>query len=194
MPALLEQTVQTLQLSEFVAGFTSMTSNFTDTYTESQKRNVTGTYSISGTLCTPKSGDPGNGKIQLLVHGIGFDSSGYCRNRLVRAARADVCVPCEQATGTLLRPRRARITTLTSPLPPMLATRPSDTTDSAQACPSIRPTPSTWSRLRECRPCAWLKNLRAESQLWLSLQDRHCHSHRDYEEAQGRCDRRTGIQ
>ena len=52
-----------------------MTSNFTDTYTEPQKRNVTGTYSISGTLCTPKSGDPGNGKIQLLVHGIGFDSS-----------------------------------------------------------------------------------------------------------------------
>jgi len=69
------QTVQTLQLSEFVAGLTSMTSNFTDTYTEPQKRNVTGTYSISGTLCTPKSGDPGNGKIQLLVHGIGFDSS-----------------------------------------------------------------------------------------------------------------------
>ncbi|EJU00557.1 alpha/beta-hydrolase [Dacryopinax primogenitus] len=32
-------------------------------------------YDISGVLCTPKDGDKHNGTIQLLVHGIAFDSS-----------------------------------------------------------------------------------------------------------------------
>jgi len=34
-----------------------------------------GTFAISGVLCTPKAGDMHNGSVQLLVHGIGFDSS-----------------------------------------------------------------------------------------------------------------------
>jgi len=62
-------------LSKFVAQLPATMGNFTETFTESAKKNVTGTYSISGTYCTPSSGDPGNGNIQLLVHGIGFDSS-----------------------------------------------------------------------------------------------------------------------
>lgn len=69
------QTYFTSLLSKFVAQLPATMGNFTETFTESAKKNVTGTYSISGTYCTPSSGDPGNGNIQLLVHGIGFDSS-----------------------------------------------------------------------------------------------------------------------
>lgn len=88
------QTYFTSLLSKFVAQLPAMMGNFTETFTESAMKNVTGTYSISGTYCTPQSGDPGNGNIQLLVHGyvccqkgellsltciqtrsIGFDSS-----------------------------------------------------------------------------------------------------------------------
>ncbi|KZO91747.1 alpha/beta-hydrolase [Calocera viscosa TUFC12733] len=32
-------------------------------------------YNISGVLCIPKAGDKHNGTVQLLVHGLGFDSS-----------------------------------------------------------------------------------------------------------------------
>ncbi|EJU04083.1 alpha/beta-hydrolase [Dacryopinax primogenitus] len=43
--------------------------------TETGTNTTTGTFGISGVLCTPKAGDMHNGAVQLLVHGIGFDSS-----------------------------------------------------------------------------------------------------------------------
>ncbi|KZT61935.1 alpha/beta-hydrolase [Calocera cornea HHB12733] len=36
---------------------------------------TSGTFGISGVLCTPTAGDKHNGSVQLLVHGIGFDAS-----------------------------------------------------------------------------------------------------------------------
>jgi len=68
-------TYQTSLLSKFVAQLPASTGNFTEAFTSPNMKNVTGTYSISGTLCTPESGDPGNGLLEVLVHGIGFDSS-----------------------------------------------------------------------------------------------------------------------
>lgn len=64
------QTYFTSLLSKFVAQLPATMGNFTETFTEAAMKNVTGTYSISGTYCTPTSGDPGNGNIQLLVHGL----------------------------------------------------------------------------------------------------------------------------
>lgn len=62
---------------DFVVGqvASSSASNFSDTY-ESTKatQQVSGTYSISGTLCTPKGGAKNKEHIQYLIHGIGFDS------------------------------------------------------------------------------------------------------------------------
>lgn len=47
--------------------------NFTRVYIEGYKE-VSDTYGISGIWCTPKKGAL-PGKVQLLVHGIGFDAS-----------------------------------------------------------------------------------------------------------------------
>lgn len=62
------QTVVTSLLSKFVAQLPATSGNFTQTYVQAM-RNVTGTYRISGTYCTPSSGYSDNGAIQLLVHG-----------------------------------------------------------------------------------------------------------------------------
>jgi len=47
--------------------------NFTEGYTTGYQE-VTNTYAIAGTLCTPLSGANTTG-VQILLHGIGFDSS-----------------------------------------------------------------------------------------------------------------------
>lgn len=53
----------------------SLSSNFSDAYIASPATHVvTGTYSISGTLCTPKSGGTNTSDVQMLIHGIGWDS------------------------------------------------------------------------------------------------------------------------
>ena len=64
---------QTYLTDLFQAFATSMT-NFTETYQEPQKKEVSGTYQLSGTLCTPKSGAKDPSHVQYLVHGVGFDS------------------------------------------------------------------------------------------------------------------------
>lgn len=43
--------------------------NFTEQFTASGTKSVSGTYKIAGTYCEPKSGYNDNGAIQLLVHG-----------------------------------------------------------------------------------------------------------------------------
>ena len=48
--------------------------NFTETY-QGGFQPVFNTFSLSGTLCTPKTGGVNSSYIQLLVHGVGFDSS-----------------------------------------------------------------------------------------------------------------------
>ena len=48
--------------------------NFSDTH-EWATQNVTSTYAISGTLCTPLAGAKNASHVQLLIHGIAFDSS-----------------------------------------------------------------------------------------------------------------------
>ncbi|KAF7983025.1 hypothetical protein HWV62_24668 [Athelia sp. TMB] len=53
----------------------SSRSNFSDSYVRKTKKLVSGNYAISGTLCTPKAGAKHANHIQLLIHGIGFDSS-----------------------------------------------------------------------------------------------------------------------
>jgi len=73
------ETVLTKLLQTFVGDLGNANGNFTSKYLNGgAKKNVTATYGISGILCTPKKS---NGKpsttVQLLVHGIGFDSSYY---------------------------------------------------------------------------------------------------------------------
>ncbi|KAF7980110.1 hypothetical protein HWV62_39521 [Athelia sp. TMB] len=53
----------------------SSASNFSDSFARKTKKLVSGSYAISGTLCTPKAGAKHASHVQLLVHGIGFDSS-----------------------------------------------------------------------------------------------------------------------
>lgn len=65
-------TVLTSLFQTFTSSLTS--TNFTDAYESAGKQQVNGTYAISGTICYPKGGKV-EGAIQLLVHGIGFDSS-----------------------------------------------------------------------------------------------------------------------
>ena len=50
-------------------------SNFTEMHENSQKQDVTNTYSLSGTLCAPKNGAKNPTHVQYLIHGVGFDSS-----------------------------------------------------------------------------------------------------------------------
>ncbi|CAD6581137.1 MAG: hypothetical protein CYPHOPRED_001494 [Cyphobasidiales sp. Tagirdzhanova-0007] len=69
------ETYLTYLLSQFVAQLPATMGNFTEKYEAPAKEAISGTYTISGTLCTPLDGDEDDGAIQLLVHGIGFDSS-----------------------------------------------------------------------------------------------------------------------
>lgn len=54
--------------------FTSAQSNFTEMYTGGTFQ-LTDTFNISGTLCTPVNGAKNDSALQLLVHGVAFDSS-----------------------------------------------------------------------------------------------------------------------
>lgn len=49
-------------------------SNFTEQFTNGTFP-FSGTFNISGTLCTPLQGAKNGSAIQLLVHGVGYDSS-----------------------------------------------------------------------------------------------------------------------
>ena len=49
-------------------------SNFTEMYQEPDRKQVSGNYSLSGTLCTPKNNAKDTSYIQYLIHGVGFDS------------------------------------------------------------------------------------------------------------------------
>ena len=48
--------------------------NFTEAHEEKDKKQVSNTYSLSGTLCTPKNDVGSESYVQMLVHGVGFDS------------------------------------------------------------------------------------------------------------------------
>lgn len=48
--------------------------NISRLFEEAGMRQVTRTYALSGTLCTPKNGAKDASHVQYLVHGIGFDS------------------------------------------------------------------------------------------------------------------------
>lgn len=63
------QTVLTSLLSKFVAQLPATMGNFTEQFTDANKKAVSGTYKIAGTYCEPESGYKDNGSIQLLVHG-----------------------------------------------------------------------------------------------------------------------------
>jgi hypothetical protein len=70
------ETVLTALLFEFVTSLPSY-SNFTETYLNGGvKKSISKTFNISGTLCKPYDLEgKSDSAIQLLVHGIGFDSS-----------------------------------------------------------------------------------------------------------------------
>ena len=54
--------------------YSSAQSNFTEAYTDGTFQ-LTETFNISGTLCTPIQGAKEGSALQLLVHGVAFDSS-----------------------------------------------------------------------------------------------------------------------
>lgn len=54
--------------------FISSEANFTEQYETGDKLQINNTYTLSGTLCTPKQGAKNPDHVQLLVHGVGFDS------------------------------------------------------------------------------------------------------------------------
>ena len=64
------ETYLTYLLSQQIAQLPATMGNFTEKYEAPSKKLVTGTYTISGTLCTPLAGDKDDGSIQLLVHGF----------------------------------------------------------------------------------------------------------------------------
>lgn len=66
--------LQTYITSLFQTFLPSM-SNFTQMYQSPEKQNIANTYSLSGTLCTPKNGTKNPSHVQYLIHGVGFDSS-----------------------------------------------------------------------------------------------------------------------
>ena len=61
-------------ITSLIIQYSTSQTNFTEKYTDGTFQ-FTGTFNISGTLCTPIRGAQLNGAIQILVHGIGFDSS-----------------------------------------------------------------------------------------------------------------------
>jgi len=63
-------------LTELLVQWVSNTGNFTELYESGTNSSSGASYDISGVLCVPKEGDKHIGTVQLLVHGIAFDS-GY---------------------------------------------------------------------------------------------------------------------
>ena len=56
----------------FAQDFTRIANNAVDKYA-SGERNVTGTYDIGATFCTPDNSSSAKSALQFLTHGIGFD-------------------------------------------------------------------------------------------------------------------------
>ena len=54
--------------------FATSMANFTEAHQEKNKTKVSNTFSLSGTLCTPKDNAKNGSYVQMLVHGVGFDS------------------------------------------------------------------------------------------------------------------------
>jgi len=61
-------------LTDRIVRHVTSVGNFTEEYMAGTNSS-SGTYALSGTLCVPKAGDKHNGTIQLLVHGIAWDST-----------------------------------------------------------------------------------------------------------------------
>ncbi|KAF7980133.1 hypothetical protein HWV62_39567 [Athelia sp. TMB] len=75
-PNISESVLSRVWIDFVVSALTSSSaSNFSDSYVGKTKKLVSGSYAISGTLCTPKAGAKNASHVQLLIHGIGFDSS-----------------------------------------------------------------------------------------------------------------------
>ncbi|KAF7796598.1 hypothetical protein EIP86_007780 [Pleurotus ostreatoroseus] len=70
-----DSNANTTVVTSLFQDFLSSSTNFTQQYEAPNKQQVSNTYSLSGTLCTPKSGAKNAAHVQLLVHGVGFDSS-----------------------------------------------------------------------------------------------------------------------
>ncbi|KAF7983023.1 hypothetical protein HWV62_24664 [Athelia sp. TMB] len=74
-PNISESVLSRVWIDFVVSALTSSSaSNFSDSYVGKTKKLVSGSYAISGTLCTPKAGAKNASHVQLLIHGIGFDS------------------------------------------------------------------------------------------------------------------------
>jgi hypothetical protein len=71
-PTDVDERTFTVALTErFIADLPTL-SNFTTEYLNGGKtQNVSGTYNISGVLCTPKTAEKDVGTVQLLIHGSG---------------------------------------------------------------------------------------------------------------------------
>ncbi|KAF7977400.1 hypothetical protein HWV62_4029 [Athelia sp. TMB] len=70
------ETVREQSFVDFIMSQMSLSSNFSEAYLASPATKlVAGTYSISGTLCTPKSGAHNASQVQMLIHGVAWDSS-----------------------------------------------------------------------------------------------------------------------
>ncbi|KAH7929248.1 alpha beta-hydrolase [Leucogyrophana mollusca] len=67
------ETYLTKLFQDFISSY-PYSSNFSDQY-EDGTQVISDVYSISGTLCVPKTGEKDPGNVQYLIHGIGFDSS-----------------------------------------------------------------------------------------------------------------------
>lgn len=63
-----------MEITALVLEFSVAQNNFTQKYINGTFE-FTGKFNISGTLCTPIKGAKKGSALQLLVHGIGFDSS-----------------------------------------------------------------------------------------------------------------------
>lgn len=61
-------------ITSLLLQYTTSRTNFTEKYIDGTFP-FSETFNISGTLCTPVLGAKANSAIQVLVHGIGFDSS-----------------------------------------------------------------------------------------------------------------------
>ncbi|KZO91750.1 alpha/beta-hydrolase [Calocera viscosa TUFC12733] len=63
-------------LTELIAQSVTSPGNFSEMYMSGTNSSTGAAYNIFGVLCVPKDGDKHNGTVQLLVHGLGYDS-GY---------------------------------------------------------------------------------------------------------------------
>ncbi len=62
------------EITSLILEYSTSAANFTEQYFNGTFE-FSGTFNISGVLCTPIKGVKENGALQLLLHGIGFDLS-----------------------------------------------------------------------------------------------------------------------